>query len=89
MKVNSKVNSKITDKQFEFEVTTMDNNIKWLDNITNILNINKAGKCPYCGKENTDYRLLEISNGNGYGNIWCNDCKRAYHLSLIKVSKKI
>lgn len=61
--------------------------MKWSDNIISILNAHKAGKCPYCGKEHTDYRLLETSNGNGHGDIWCNDCKRAFHISRIKVSK--
>ena len=44
--------------------------MKWLDNVTNIVRSHNAGKCPYCGSENTDYRLIEISNGNGCGDIW-------------------
>lgn len=62
--------------------------MKWLDNITSIMNMHNAGKCPCCGSENTDYRLLEVSNGNGFGDIWCNDCKSAFHISRIKVSKE-
>lgn len=61
--------------------------MKWLENIINIMRSHKAGKCPCCGHENTDYRLLEISNGNGYGDVWCNDCKKAFHISRIKISK--
>ena len=63
--------------------------MKWLDNVTNIVQSRNAGKCPHCGSENTDYRLIEISNGNGYGDIWCNDCKSAFHISRMKVSKEI
>ena len=63
--------------------------MKWLDNVTNIVRSHNAGKCPYCGSENTDYRLIEISNGNGCGDIWCNDCKSAFHISRMKVSKEI
>lgn len=52
--------------------------MKWLDNLASIKQLHKAGKCPYCGQENTDYRLLEISSGKGYGDVWCNDCKKLF-----------
>ena len=61
--------------------------MKWLDNLASIKQLHKAGKCPYCGQENTDYRLLEISSGTGYGDVWCNDCKKAFHISRIEVSE--
>ena len=61
--------------------------MKWLDNLASIKQLHKAGKCPYCGQENTDYRLLEISSGKGYGDVWCNDCKKAFHISRIEVSE--
>ena len=61
--------------------------MKWLDNLASIKQLHKAGKCPYSGQENTDYRLLEISSGKGYGDVWCNDCKKAFHISRIEVSE--
>lgn len=62
--------------------------MKWTNNIESIKYLHKVGKCPYCGSENTDYRLLEVANGHGYGDVWCNDCKKAFHISRIKLSKE-
>lgn len=63
--------------------------MKWLDNITSIINTHSAGKCPYCGSKNTDYRAVEISHGNGYGDVWCNDCRKAFHISRMSISQEI
>ena len=51
--------------------------MKWLDNITNIIATHNAGKCPFCNSENTDYRIINLSSDIGYGDVWCNDCKKA------------
>lgn len=61
--------------------------MEWTDNLINIINFHKAGNCPCCGKETVDYRLLENANGYGYGDIWCTNCKRAFHVSRIKITK--
>ena len=55
--------------------------MKWLDNITNIIATHNAGKCPFCNSENTDYRIINLSSDIGYGDVWCNDCKKAFHIS--------
>ncbi len=62
--------------------------MKWLDNLNSVLNEHTAGKCPCCNSVNTDYRLIENSDGYGYGDIWCNDCKNAFHISRVRISKE-
>lgn len=61
--------------------------MKWLNNLKNIATENKPGKCPYCGSENTEYSATVVDHDTqmGYMDIWCNDCKKAYHMSRIKV----
>ena len=63
--------------------------MKWLDNITNIIATYNAGKCPFCNSENTDYRIINLSSDIGYGDVWCNDCKKAFHISRMKISEDI
>ena len=62
--------------------------MKWLDNI-NIIATHNAGKCPFCNSENTDYRIINLSSDIGYGDVWCNDCKKAFHISRMKISEDI
>lgn len=61
--------------------------MKWLKNIENISENKKVGKCPFCSSDDTDYTLIGEVDSYGYGEIWCNNCKSAYHLSRIKISK--
>lgn len=61
--------------------------MKWIDNINNILNEKKAGNCPFCGSDNTDYRVIQIAGDLGTADIWCNKCKKAIHLSRLKVNR--
>lgn len=63
--------------------------MKWLDNITNIIATHNTGKCPFCNSENTDYRIINLSSDIGYGDVWCNDCKKAFHISRMKISEDI
>ena len=62
--------------------------MKWLDNLQSIAENNKAGNCPFCDSHNTDHGfVLDDENSKmGHGAIWCNDCKKAYHISRIKIS---
>lgn len=61
--------------------------MKWLGNLKSITDTGKAGKCPVCGSKNTDYIGTEIDkNHNGYLDIWCNDCKSAYHVSRMQIT---
>lgn len=63
--------------------------MKWLENLKSIDTSGTVGKCPFCGSENTDYKcsIVNLENGNGYMDIWCNDCKRAFHMSRMQVTK--
>lgn len=40
---------------------------------------------PFCYSDDTDYTLIGEIDGYGYDEIWCNNCKSAYHLSRIKI----
>lgn len=63
--------------------------LKWLDCIKVISTTDKAGKCPYCNGSNTDYTYVLVSDGKGYFNIWCNDCKKMGHISRVKIDNNI
>ena len=65
--------------------------MKWLNNLQNIIDENKPGECPYCKSLNTDYVINIINDKTlmGYGAIWCNDCKKAFHISRIKATEKM
>ncbi len=58
--------------------------MKWLDNIISIINTRTAGICPYCKSQNTDYQVINVNGNIGYGDVWCNDCKKAYHISRME-----
>ncbi len=59
--------------------------MKWLKNLENIAESGKSGICPCCGSENTDYSFFGTPLSIGFGIVWCNDCKKAYHISRIKI----
>lgn len=61
--------------------------MKWLKNIENIAEKNVPGKCPLCGSLNTDYNATRIHNEYGHCVIWCNDCKHAFNVSRIKITR--
>lgn len=60
---------------------------KWLENLKSIADIGSTGKCPFCGGTETDYKCSVVSQGNrlGYMDIWCNRCKRAFHVSRMNI----
>ena len=62
--------------------------MKWLKNIENIAGNGSPGKCPNCGSFNTNYKTEEVSDGLGYGVVWCNDCSSACNISRIAVSSE-
>ena len=64
---------------------------KWMPNLINIAKYGVVGKCPYCKSENTDqgYTRFKLNNQYGWGTIWCNYCKRGYHISRIMWSEKL
>ena len=62
--------------------------LKWANNLKSIIDKNNPGNCPVCNGINTDYsmHIIDDKTNMGYGVIWCNDCKNAFHISRIKVS---
>ena len=60
--------------------------MEWLDNISSIINEEKAGVCPFCGSDDVDYRVIATTENYGYADIWCNQCKKAAHFSRVKTS---
>lgn len=63
--------------------------MKWLDNIDSVLKNKDSGICPFCKSNNTDYRIIQITENLGHGDIWCNECKKAIHLSRVHISDDI
>jgi len=59
--------------------------MNWLNNLKSISLKKISGECPFCKSNNTDYTFTEISNGMGCGTIWCNNCRKAYHISRMKI----
>ena len=56
--------------------------MEWLKNIEKIEEKKSAGCCPYCGSPNTDYSFSIVTKDRyGFGDIWCNDCQKAFHIS--------
>lgn len=60
---------------------------KWIKNLQMLANDNKTGKCPFCKSENTEhsYEVINQNTHMGYGAIWCNDCKKAFHMSRVEI----
>ena len=61
--------------------------LKWANNLKSIIDKNAPGNCPVCNSINTDYsmHIIDDKTNMGYGVIWCNDCKSAFHISSITV----
>jgi transposase-like protein len=66
-------------------------NAKWLKILEDFATTKKSGKCPYCKNTNTEIGLTvdDEKTKMGHGVIWCNDCKKAFHVSRIKVENDI
>lgn len=62
-------------------------NNKWLENLKDISKKRRVGKCPFCKGADTDYKcsIVDQENRLGYMDIWCNDCKRAFHVSRMQI----
>lgn len=63
--------------------------MKWINNLISLNKAGKVGTCPYCGKENTKSNFQRVSGDMGFGDIWCEDCKRAFHISRTEVNDKL
>lgn len=60
----------------------------WLSNLESITTNGTAGTCPHCKSENTAYSIYKLHDDIGCGDVWCNDCKKAYHISRMKVTNQ-
>lgn len=63
----------------------------WKDNVFRLLRTGESGKCPYCGSEDTSYvlKIVNKETNMGYGTIWCNRCKAAFHISRTVVKQNM
>lgn len=61
--------------------------MKWINNLKMITTEHRAGNCPHCGSNDTDYGFVVVVKETqmGYGDIWCNNCNRGFHISRTKV----
>ena len=59
----------------------------WLKNLEAITHGGPPGKCPHCGGSHTDcsFSVVVPEKRLGYGDIWCEDCKHACHISRSEV----
>lgn len=62
---------------------------KWIENLKNISDKGSAGKCLFCGSVNMDYKCTVVvpESRLGFMDIWCNDCRKAFHVSRMQVSE--
>lgn len=58
-------------------------NPNWIKNIIAIRNGELDTACPICGAKRVQYKetIVNAKTGRGYGDIWCDECKHALHLS--------
>lgn len=65
--------------------------MKWLKNLESLAKNKDTDRCPFCKSSNTDYsvNVCDKQTMMGYGVIWCNDCKKALHISRIKITEEM
>ena len=61
--------------------------MKWIDNLKRITEKGTPGACPECGSIDTDYAcsVVDLEKRTGSLDVWCNNCKSAYHVSRMEV----
>lgn len=61
--------------------------MSWFENLQKLYNHEKTGACPCCGSKNTDgaFTVIVKDKMMGSGTVWCNDCKKAYYASRLRV----
>lgn len=57
--------------------------MRWIDAIVALRNKEDSVTCPMCGSENVKYKetVIDLSDDIGFADVWCEDCKRAAHIS--------
>ena len=61
---------------------------KWKNNINSFAHDGKTGDCPFCGSNDTEYRIVPVTEEYGYADIWCNNCNKAVHISRVMITKE-
>ncbi|GHU59100.1 hypothetical protein AGMMS49975_26330 [Clostridia bacterium] len=57
--------------------------MNWTDAAINVSKKGIVGKCPECGSLDTDftYVITNSDKGNGFLDMWCNDCHKRGHMT--------
>ena len=61
--------------------------MKWLNNLESVASDKNSGICPFCGSSETNYSFYGDPGSMGFGLIWCNNCKKAYHMSRVRIER--
>ena len=65
--------------------------MSWADKFAAVSEGRPLGACPVCGKDclEAGFQIVLKEEKMGYGAIWCNACRTAYHVSRMKISEKL
>lgn len=63
--------------------------MKWIDNLVELTETGKVGKCPCCGSDDTSYSANKINGDFGHIVLWCNSCNKGYNASRIKIQDNL
>ena len=63
--------------------------MKWLKNLESFGKSRTLGVCPYCGSKRLQscFAMVNEREGMGYGDMWCEDCKKGYHMSRVSLQE--
>ena len=61
--------------------------MKWLAQLENFAAGKPLGECPVCGSEKLEAAFTKVQGDMGFGDIWCDNCHHAFHLSRIRITK--
>ena len=62
---------------------------KWIENLIKLNTEGNPGKCPHCNSDRVDYgyTLYLPDEDLGTFDMWCDDCRRAFHGSRVVVDR--
>ena len=63
--------------------------MKWLAQLENFAAGKPLGECPVCGSEKLEAAFTKVQGDMGFGDIWCDNCHHAFHLSRIRITKEM
>ena len=62
--------------------------MNWIENLKN-LDKNDFGECPYCSSPKIKSNFQKCNDNMGYGDIWCEDCNHAFHISRLRITDEL